>query len=191
MIKSWNRLNHNERVVAVLMVAVVLLTTAMIVLYASGCAEEMVTVQDPNDPNGVVTVPYYVVDPNQAAQVELVIQQVGGTLTALGPVFPTGTAIGGILLGALGVWRKLKPSVKVSKSLVRSIEEFKAKDRESWERLLTELGRLMPAAKREELEKLLSEEGPGWEKLKAAIGEHVGPEGEGQIRKMRGLPEKV
>lgn len=85
----------------------------------------------------------YSVDPNDAAVVEAVVE--GGA--ALAPLFgPIGTAIGGLLLGGLGVWRKVKPDLvkertkaehyhATAAATVTALEEFKNASPEEWLRV--------------------------------------------------------
>lgn len=86
-------------------------------------------------------------DPNAAATGEAIVE--GGI--AIAPLFGTaGAAVGGILLGVLGAWRKIKPSLMTAKTeaeqyhaaasaVVTGLEEFKETNPEAW----TQVGKLL------------------------------------------------
>jgi hypothetical protein len=89
----------------------------------------------------------YSVDPNAAGKVEAVAQAVGSLTPLLGP---TGALVGGVILGAVGAWRKVKPSLTEARTqadhyhaattaTVEALEQFKESSPEAW----TKLGELI------------------------------------------------
>ena len=89
----------------------------------------------------------YAVDPNMSTQVEGVAQAVGSLASLLGS---TGALVGGVILGAVGAWRKVKPSLTEARTqaehyhaattaTVEAIEQFKESAPEAW----TQLGELI------------------------------------------------
>jgi len=93
------------------------------------------------DPNtGVKTVS---LDPNVPAVAEPLVEAAAG----LAPLFgDAGILVGGILVGILGAWRKVKPDLETAKSdaeqsyaaaaaVVEAVEEFKASNPSEWSKL--------------------------------------------------------
>jgi hypothetical protein len=118
-----------------------------------------------------------VLDPNSSLVIggEAAAQMVAGYLPFLGPL---GAAAGGIILGILGAWRKVKPSLTtarteaehyhaVAAATVAGVEEFKTTNPEQWE----SLGALLSAKAKEQ-------------GIDPRVLENV-------IRALRGLPAKA
>lgn len=105
----------------------------LLVLLFAGC-----TVQ-----NGATTV-----DPNVVSAIEGIAEGTGTTAVALTPILgPLAAAIGGVILGGLRVWRKMKPELMEAKGkqeiayaatsvLVKSIEQLKKDHPEDWDKHL-------------------------------------------------------
>jgi len=117
----------------------------------------------------------YAVDPNTATQVEGVAQAVGSLAPLLGS---TGALVGGAILGVVGAWRKVKPSLTEARTqaehyhaattaTVEAIEQFKESAPEAW----AQLGEL--------IDERLSKQG-----IDSTTVENV-------IRAIRGLPAKT
>lgn len=142
------------------------LVVVCVLSLTAGC----VTGVDPN--TGEKT---YAVDPNAAGSVEAVAQAVGSLTPLLGP---TGALVGGVILGAVGAWRKVKPSLTQARTqadhyhaattaTVEALEQFKEASPEAW----TKLGEL--------IDDRLSKQG-----IDPKTVENV-------IRAIRGLPAKA
>jgi hypothetical protein len=97
-----------------------------------------------------------VLDPNSSLVIggEAAAQVAAGIAPFLGPM---GAAAGGIILGVLGAWRKVKPSLTVARTeaehyhavaaaTVAGVEEFKTTNPEQWEAL----GALLSAKAKEQ-----------------------------------------
>ena len=127
-------------------------------------------------PDGTTAV---ALDPNVVANIEGIIEGGGTTLVALTPLLgPLATLIGGIALGGLRTWRKLKPQLMEAKGkaevsnaavqvLVASIEALKVDYPTEWTEHLEPL-----------IEKAITTAG-----LDPKVVENV-------IRGIRGLPPK-
>ena len=146
-------------------VLVVLSTAMLAVMY--GC------IQHTDPTTGIKT---WVLDPNVVGTVDTAAnaaEQVAPTLIALSVLWPPLAAVGGIILGVVGMWKKLKPQVAKEQSkaeiaytatsvLVNVIEDLKS-NKELW-------ALLKP-------------------KLQERFGE-LGTSIENVIRAIRGLPPK-
>lgn len=82
-------------------------------------------------------------DPNIPAIVEPIVQAGAGLAPLFGPI---GAAIGGVLVGILAAWRKIKPSLVAAKAeaeqyhaaasaVVTALEEFKGTNAEAWKEI--------------------------------------------------------
>ena len=120
-------------------IGVVLFT---LICAANGC----VTTVDPQ--TGVKTV---MMDPDAAATIDGVADVAEPLVTAAGIIFPGFAALSGLILGLIGMWRKLKPQVVAEREardmnyivlsgLVTAIEDYKKEDSEGWANLKAVLG---------------------------------------------------
>ena len=114
----------------------------------------------------------YRIDPNKAAEVEQIVEDVGGIMTALVPFFPFLAPIITAGGGAYAVWKTQKP--KLTKAQTKG------------ELYHNTTGSLVVA-----LEKFKETNPQEYVKLKERLAKMIGPEAENVIRTLRGLPPKA
>ena len=110
-----------------------LLVLSVFILLVAGCIEG----QDPN---------FITVDPNFTAMGDIIAEgaeQIGEGLTFLSIFVPSLAAVGGILAGLGGLWKKVEPKLQeartetqlyynVTTELIKAIEEYKKNNPEAW-----------------------------------------------------------
>lgn len=108
---------------------------SLIALFAVGCA---------TTPTGETVIKPETVEAIDNAAT--VMEPLGATVTSLGLFWPPAAAIGGLLAGMAGVWRKMKPSLEEARSEAEigvlageatavAIEEFKKRYPDEWDNL--------------------------------------------------------
>jgi hypothetical protein len=103
-----------------------------------------------------------------------IAEPVGNLVTSLGLFWPGATALGGLIAGVAGTWKKLKPEVEAAKTS---------------EALAESAGKAMVLA----IEELKKASPDSWEKLKPLLEDFIAAGGtvESFIRALRELPPKV
>jgi len=124
----------------------------LLCMFICGCTQ----MQKPQADGTVQTVT--VVDPNFVDALEALVEGAGQTATGMTPIAgPISGIIGGALLTALGLWRKVKPRIMdaenkaelshaVSASLVEAIEMFKKDNPGEWAKLEPKIDKALKTA---------------------------------------------